>query len=325
MQSKYQTLKSVRQALVDYEEKTNPKDLFSTLNQFRFDPRPDKLAMIPFTNPNQTLILNDWAKGQLFSKLGYSDRLYEKLSPSNLNQLNINWLSQNVEADKEVMVRTITTPTGEYARAILSNRYEPLSNSELVDMVIPYFPEDARVRWSHCDPTVFHASITLPSSTTEITVGDIVETGIHLSNSEVGFRSVTACGYVFRCKCTNGLITGERTSTYRFRHVGNGDNFHSRVKSSVESALLSTTDILEKLRASVNEYIEKPADELAKIVKANNLSQDDYKEILNRMTANVYNDNMQTKYGVVNAITQYANALSGERSYEVQQIASNIL
>jgi len=322
MQSKYESLKSVRQALVDYEVKTAPKDLFGTLNTYRIDARPDSLSLIPFTNPNQSYKLMDWAKGQLFSKLGYSDRLYEKLTPSKLNELNLNWLSQNVEADKEIMIRTLNDT---HCRAILSNRYEPLSNSELVDMVMPYFPEDARVRWSHCDPTVFHASITLPNSTVEIVKGDVMETGIHISNSEVGFRSVTVCGYLYRLVCTNGLITGERTSTYRFRHVGNGDNFHSRVKSSVESALLSTTDILEKLRASVNEYIEKPADELAKIVKANNLSQDDYKEILNRMTANVYNDNMQTKYGIVNAITQYANALSGERSYEVQQIASNIL
>jgi hypothetical protein len=153
----------------------------------------------------------------------------------------------------------------------------------------------------------------------------MVESGIHISNSEVGFRSVTVCGYIFRLVCTNGLITGEKTSTYRFRHVGNGDNFHSRVKSSVESALLSTTDTLEKLRKAVNEYVEKPAEELERIVKNSTLSQDDYKEILNRMTANIYHDDMNSKYGIVNAITQFANSLNGERSYEVQQIASNIL
>jgi hypothetical protein len=322
MQSKYQTLTEVRQALVDYEEKTQPKDLFATLNQFRIDAKPDSLSLVRFNDPTQNFRMMDWAKGQLFSKLGYSDRLYEKLAPSKLNELNLNWLAQNIEADKEIMLRTVC---GTHARALLSNRYEPYASSTLVDETMPYFPPDAKVRGSFCDPTVFHCSITLPSTTTEIVKGDVVEAGIHLSNSEVGFRSVTVCGFIYRLVCTNGLIAGERTSTYRFRHVGNGDNFHSRVKSSIESALLSTTDLLEKLRKSVNEFIEKPADELARIVKQNNLSQDDYKEILNRMTSNQYGDDMNTKYGLVNAITQYANAFSGERAYEIQQVASNIL
>lgn len=108
-------------------------------------------------------------------------------------------------------------------RAWLSDKYRPLDNLDLAEAVLPLFGEFEMVVRS-CDLTEKHLYIkaTRPGMNAEIKgskqVGDIVEAGIVISNSEVGAGSVMIKPMVYRLVCKNGAVSNDRR--LRKYHVG---------------------------------------------------------------------------------------------------------
>ena len=225
----HKTVKEVLTALRQWEEIHNPTDRGGILNQFQFvvmdtpvinAPVKKEAALVPFssamaTTPGEPLILMPHAQDQLFSRLRYPRDLYDRL-PSKLNVLNLNTLIQNEEKDRDVCIRLQDKTQ---ARAIVSGRYEPFDNLDYIEMLAP-FTEDALVRWEFNDGLTFHLSITFPQTRTELRVGDVVEQGIHISNSEVALRSIWISAYVLKLKCMNGLIgSANDGGFFRIRHI----------------------------------------------------------------------------------------------------------
>jgi hypothetical protein len=285
-------------------------------------------ALVPFQDPNvksshpDQYELTDHALRQLLSRLGYDRRLYDKLAAAGrLNALNINYLIQHYYNDL-VMLRCQDTNV---VRGFLTDRYEPFDNLELFEAVAPYM-EDAEIRWDYNDPTVTHLSATFPHTETAIKhKGDIVKTGIHISNSEVGLRSVTIASYTFRLVCSNGMIGGgENGGIFRFRHTGDGDNLRDKVKAAIESTYLETTRIIAQFKEALNKTINDPASYLENIArdKANNVTQEQYKQMLDAYLLEPDNN----LYGVVNAITRTANThYDGEDRFMLERLGQKVL
>ena len=55
-----------------------------------------------------------------------------------------------------------------------------------------------------------------PGSAVEPVVGDVVEIGIAITNSESGGRQLKACAYSYRLACTNGAIMSDTIGTARW-------------------------------------------------------------------------------------------------------------
>ncbi len=121
------------------------------------------------------------------------------------------------------MVRTL----GSNTRAFLSERYRPLDNYELAHAVLPVLMEQPEMKVESCDVNEHRMMIKalFPRIEGEITTGDPVQSGLVISNNEVGAGGLNVSPLVYRLVCSNGMIA---QSALRKAHVGralgNGEN-----------------------------------------------------------------------------------------------------
>ncbi len=259
------------------------------------------------------------AHDQLLERLEFQKKTFYKL-PSKLQILNLNYLIQNYY-DKEVLLRC---QDGDKVRGLLSSDYSPIDNLEFLEMLAPYC-QDATIKWDYSDDRVLHVQVVFPRTATEVKVGDIVQTGLHITNSEVGIRSVTIGALVFRLKCTNGMVGGgEGAGFFRFRHTGDPDRLRDHVKNAIESANLTTVRLVEQFKASVNKAIDEPATFLENLAKdkSNDMTQEQFKAALNAYMS----EPDPTLFGVTNAITKAAHTnYTGETRYEMERLGAKVL
>lgn len=127
------------------------------------------------------------------------------LLASNVNS----WLETK---DQSYMIRSLDGS----ARAFLSDRYRRIDNLEVASAVLPLF---AGMQVMSCEVTAQHLFIKVVDTRREsVCVGDAVQFGVVVSNSEVGLGAVSVQPLVYTLRCTNGLIVnslGERKT-----HVG---------------------------------------------------------------------------------------------------------
>lgn len=156
--------------------------------------------------------VTQYAMGQFASTLGipkiYWDRLLTE-HPDLLTE-NANTLLERFKG-KPRLVRAIgpdLTGAGRECRALLSNSYRPLDNFDLGNVVLPVLQE-AECRIASCNVTEsrFYVKATCPRLRTEVKVGDIVEGGVFIRNSEVGDGALQVTPFLHRLVCTNGMVT----------------------------------------------------------------------------------------------------------------------
>ena len=168
---------------------------------------------------NTALNVNEIAHAQIGQKLGIPKRYYEKMRTENPELLatNVNsWFGKNPQ---RMMVRSLDGT----ARAFLSDRYRRIDNYEIAETVLPIIGElkDARVESCEVTDERMYIKVVNPRLTTEIVPGDVVQSGILITNSEVGLGSMTIQPLIYRLVCTNGLVVNDaRTRKY---HCGRGN------------------------------------------------------------------------------------------------------
>jgi hypothetical protein len=113
------------------------------------------------------------------------------------------------------MVRTL----GGDMRAFLSNSYNRIENEEIAQVVFPILAELKGVNIVSCEVTDkrLYIHFVVPTIQGEVKVGDVVQAGGIIANSEVGCGAVSVSGLIWRLWCLNGAKTGE---TFRRNHVG---------------------------------------------------------------------------------------------------------
>jgi hypothetical protein len=260
--------------------------------------------------------LSDHAMQQMLGRLDFPVRFYDRL-PVGLRYANVNWLVQNGAYDSDVMLRV---QDDKKVRAMMSGRFEPFDHLELLELLQP-FADGAVIRWEHKDDMVLHLSMSYPSRSTEIKVGDIVEAGVHISNSETGVRSVTIAAYVYRLRCTNGVIGTDRGSIHRFRHIGDSNRLQQAVQSAMADVWMEGQGIIAKFKLALTQKVEKPIDMIQSLCKERNLSQDEFKRVLDCWGA----EPGDTKFEISQAFSRAAQGLEAEKSYEIQRIATDVL
>ena len=179
------------------------------------------------------------------------------------------------------------------------------------------------MRWYHQDDLTLHISVTWPRTQEEVKVGDVVQRGLHVSNSEVGLRSVTIAGYVWRLKCKNGAIGGEGAGIRRFRHMGDGDSMRDKVRAAIEETQLQGERIIAQFKAAVNKAIEDPFTYLEQVAKDKNnqMTQEEFKAALDAFML----EPDPTLYGVANAITRAAQKYAGDERWEMEKLGVKVL
>jgi hypothetical protein len=148
------------------------------------------------------------AQRQLAEKLKIPFACFERMRAGHPDLLdrNVNtWL--HTEGDRR-MIRTLDGQV----RAVLSDRYRRLDDFDLAESVLPILqrPEGARFESVELTDTKMYLKVITPGVEFEVAPGDIVQSGIVITNSEVGCGTLSVQPLLYRLVCKNGLIASDR-------------------------------------------------------------------------------------------------------------------
>ena len=215
--------KTLMELAMELERQNNAKrDYLLDTRNIRMDPtETDFQISLSNDRTGDTIILgvNEIAHNQIGQNLGIPAKYYDKMRMENPDLLTENVNSWFKTDPRTRMVRTLDGT----ARAFLSERYRRIDNMEIAKTVLPIIAEmpDARVESSEITEERMYIKVVNPRLTAEVVPGDIVQSGILITNSEVGMGSMTIQPLVYRLVCTNGMVVNDaRTRKY---HVGRGN------------------------------------------------------------------------------------------------------
>ena len=178
---------------------------------------------ITLQNPKQhmsiVLNVNDIAHRQIGTALGIPAKYYDKMRAENPELLAANVNSWFSHTPSTRMVRTLDGT----ARAFLSDRYRRIDNYEIAEAVLPIIADIPEARVESCEITDerMYIKVVNPRLETEVAPGDLVQSGILITNSEVGMGSMAIQPLVYRLVCTNGMVVNDAAT--RGYHIGRGN------------------------------------------------------------------------------------------------------
>ena len=195
------------------------------------------------------------AHGQIAGRLDIPKRFYDDLGEQHpkVRDRLVNELWQ--ERDEKRLLRTLDGQ----ARAFLSDRFRPIDNFMIAEAVLPILGgrDDMKIQSAEVTDRRLYIKATFSSITRQISVGDVLHSGISIRNSEVGCGAFDVSLLVYRLVCENGMI-GE--STLRRNHVGsrigNGEDaaaefFSNETRRADDRAL--SLKIQDVTRAAIND------------------------------------------------------------------------
>ena len=286
--------------------------------------------------------IGELAHQQIASRLNIPFRYYAKMQSEapDLLDRNINtWLEQKPERR---MIRVLDGNV----RAFLSDRYRRLDNLELCAAVLPVISEMKNSVIESCEVTPSHLYLKVVNRRlkAEVRVGDVVQAGFVVSNSEVGLGSLRVEPLVFRLVCKNGLICKDLAQ--KKYHVGRQVNvsddsayelyseetlaqddraFFMKVQDIVRSAVDETRFMLtvDKMREATQIPLKHdPVKAVELLADKFQLTENERGDILRQLFMGADN----SRYGLVNAVTAASKiAKSYERATDLERIGGEIL
>lgn len=264
--------------------------------------------------------INDIAHEQIGTRLGIPKKYYERMrnEAGTLLKRNVDHWFQN-DAEKR-MFRTLDGNV----RAVVSDRYRRLDNLDLLLAITPELLKVDGLQFFVTSLTEERMFIraTLPRLTGEVRVGDKVQAGVEISNSEVGRGSLVVRPYILRLDCLNGMTTkiavrkyhaGRRVEEsedalgiFRDETLAQDDKaFFMKAADMARAALDDITfgQIVEQLRATTEgERIVEPVAAVEVLGKRLDLTEGETQTVLSFLKA----DGDMSRWGAINALTETA-------------------
>jgi len=270
-------------------------------------------------------------------------KYYDKAlnSDPGLLMMNVNhWLRQ--AGGEKRMIRTLDNN----ARAWLSDRYRRLDNIEIADALMPKILESKDIVLASADVTdsKLYIKAVFPSVRAEVKVGDVVEAGVIIQNSEIGMGALSGSLFINRLKCTNGMVVNDLGM--RRNHVGSrldveGDGMYKlysdkTIKLDNEAVISKLMDIVDA--ASTKENFERAVELMRESAKSEEMKDPEEGIVelakiigLNEGEAKQARRNLQegrdyTRWGALNAVTALANDHeSYDRATEIEELGGKVL
>ncbi len=204
----------------------------------------------PFRQP-----LTHWAQGQMAEKLEIPERYYRRMQDEGQPEL----LAQNVNTWMQKKPHKLTVRTlDRNVRAIVSDKFRTLENRDLAFLTLDCMTKAGAmvVRADLSDRHMF-IKATTPKMQGEIRVGDIVQGGLLIRNSEVGASRLAIQPFVNRLKCTNGMVIAEMLGGAGFSqiHLG-GRKAQGVYQFSDQTMQLENLAIFSKIRDVIRQTFE---------------------------------------------------------------------
>jgi hypothetical protein len=272
-----------------------------------------------------TPIFHEQVRNRLKIPAKYYNRL--RADHPSLLATNVNTLFQ--QEPERRLVRAMTSNGSEpmpIARAFLSNRFRIFDNWQVADAVLPVLSEVPEVRMESTTITDrrLYLKAVFPRIQGEVRVGDVVQAGVVISNSEIGFGRSNVELLLYRLVCSNGMVSPEYKAGRHHvgRMLGGNDDddsivqllsdetmraddaaFSLKLRDLVRAA--TNEDIfreqLQTLRnATKDEILQSPIDAVQMLASKYPLQESEQSDILTHLLQ----DGDLTRYGLSNAITR---------------------
>lgn len=257
--------------------------------------------------------------GQIASRLKIPKQYYDRMLVDSPELLSTNVNHWFYKTNEVRMIRTLDSKV----RAFLSERYRPLDNYDLLTSVLPIIQEkQCDVVSTDVTENKLYLKVLFPKIKNEVKVGDVVQGGLVISNSEIGLGSLKVEPLIYRLVCSNGMITGASMRKY---HVGRGNNIENiqevltdRTKQITDKAFwLQVQDVVrssmsvdifnanvEKLKESTDrKIVGNPVKAIEVTKKTFGLSETQGSSIMKHLISG----SDLSQWGLANAVTRTAN------------------
>jgi hypothetical protein len=246
----------------------------------------------------------------------------------------------NSDKKSSFLVRNL----GDKTRALLSDRYRTFDNAELAEMAVPALIQSgARIESCEVTERRFYLKAVTERISFDVGVGDVVQAGLVISNSEVGAGALSVEPLLFRLKCLNGMISSD--SGMRRTHLGGVLGSGEGVQEFFKDSTLEAADrafwmqvrdligaffnpesfrkIVERFRAARGEPVTgNPMKVVEVLQKKFSLTEAEKDGVLTSfLTGGDIN-----RFGIVNALTFTAQGVeSYDRSTELERFGGQVL
>jgi hypothetical protein len=306
-----------------------------------------KLQMVGDSPPvltagGQSFGLRNTAHEHLTDLTGIPKKYYDRMkaeAPGLLAE-NVNHWFQTRGTPQ--MVRTLDGG----ARAVLSDKYRRIDNWQIASAALPVLSEVPGLKVISTEITerrmyLFAATDRIQG---DVKVGDVVQMGLRISNSEVGYGMINIAPTLLRLRCLNGMTIDE--GAMKSRHVGkrlgNGDDdlrelFSTETKEAEDRALMLKIRDLVKLTMTET-FFEKqltkmqvaagnmlhgdPLKAIEVVQELAGLTQDEGSGVLRHLISG----GDLSQWGVLNAVTALANESKDyDRATELMTAGGDLL
>lgn len=296
----------------------------------------------PFGGP-----INDHAHGQIAARLGIPKRYYDRMRADHPQLLTANVNGWFTKQPERRMVRTLDGTV----RAFVSDRYRRLDNFDLMERaVIPALRDHDGIRFliANLTPERMVLRCLLPSVQREVglQVGDIVQAGFQLRNSEVGATALAVEPFVWKLDCLNGMVSN--VAAIRAYHIGRRitdddlredakltyaqDTIHAddkatflKCRDAIRAALSETVldEIVQQMRdAATGQEVVQPVVATEKLASTFALTETEGQSVLMSLARG----GDMSRWGMVNAVTDAAKqAASFDRQEEMERLGGKLL
>lgn len=273
----------------------------------------------------------------------YADRMAAE-APALFAQNVNHWFKAN---PAKRMLRTLRNGT-DTARAFLSDKYRPLDNADIAERILPVLQKmELTVKSIAVTETRLYIQAVTPRIEAQIKrVGDLVQSGIVISNSEIGMGSLNMRHMIETLRCTNGMIA---ENIVRQAHVGRKATGMSDIDTESAQAFFSDETrqaddrafwlkigdlvkhtlsrekfdaIISRLNATTEVELTKPNDVIEVMAERFDWQAGEKDSVL----AHLIRGGDLTQYGLLNAVTRTAEDLTSyDRAIEFEKQGGEIM
>ena len=288
---------------------------------------------------DREFVLTDHSLNQLCGKLEIGTQYLRKCLPvsQELVAHNLNFWINNSK-DKELMLRTYDMAPIDEARALCSNRYKRIDNDVVANHSLNKLMDlGLDIKYSHYDRDTLNITAVNPKLEGEVAKGDVVQSGVTITNSEIGSGSLIIQPFIYRLVCTNGMVAPRYLNRFYSRHVGkividpsNDDQYVTIIdKMQKQIDLISSNDVwnesfnglVKATKESINSH------QIVELAKKQGVTESERAQIFERLNHYVGDTFTTTKYDLANAITNLGNdeEKSDQRSRFFQELGGLII
>lgn len=294
----------------------------------------------------KALPMTKHAHQQVATRIGIPWKYYERMGKESKDLLtqNVNhWFHTEPE---NRMFRTLDGKV----RAVVSDKYKRIDNYEVLSTLLPILRQNPNIQIKSQDVTPTHMYLKAVYTDTRYEVqskrvGDFVEAGFMLTNSEIGLGAVTFTPFFHFLVCTNGMVSNRAGETFRATHMGKRFDIEDKTGATLsqETIALETQTTLSRLgdamrhctnpetvrrnitrlQESVQRPIQqRPTEAVEQAAKLLSLTEAEQDGVLTHL---IQSDDF-SQYGLINAITRTAQDVpSYDRATELEAMGTKVL